>query len=454
LIRNFLNFSTVKIKPEQIAQIASEYPHLQPLVSAYLTRLEMPSQAPPPATDFAKVTAEFCLKAKYLKSICENASQTSGPVIEMLRMLLLQGASGLQKSNSWMYFLRFLRLTLNLGNDKNKLATYRHHTAEQMTKSIIKLYDFSYDIVNAEFAVLLASLFSAESFGEQFPNLRDFLRRPLPDVQDAWILSPSFLLLMTRYADYYPKAEVIRIVEDQRKMVFGNFLAAEELMNFFAANPSFLSKPDLYLPLVIQPELPLFSTGTQFIELVLKQAGPALKTCQDAICNIALTGYSVPTAVFLTREYYKAMIRAFSVTESAARYEVQSLQQVQDLFMAYPTLQNGIAFCDALIEMSDFFDSLNLVVEKLPPVEQCFYVAFVMLAKYYRTLSNSDKERFVSAFGSTKAALGNARIASVELIVANNLDCGFMLAAVDPTDDAVIETIRGEWEKLTETTKP
>jgi hypothetical protein len=143
------------------------------------------------------------------------------------------------------------------------------------------------------------------------------------------------------------------------------------------------------------------------------------------------------------------MIRVFSVTESASRYEVQSLQQVQDLFLANPSVQNGIAFCDALIELSDFFDSLNLVMGKLPPMERCFYVAFVMMVKYYQEISGIDKERFVSTFASTKSLLpSKARVTCIELLLKNNLDCGFLIAAADPTSDQVLGNIKAEWENL------
>jgi hypothetical protein len=130
---------------------------------------------------------------------------------------------------------------------------------------------------------------------------------------------------------------------------------------------------------------------------------------------------------------------------------VQSLQQVQDLFLANTSVQNGIGFCDALIELSDFLDSLNLVIGKLPPIDRCFYVAFVMMVRYYKAVSATDKERFGSIFESTKSLLpSKARVVSVEAVLKNDLDPGFLIAAADPADDAVVDRILADWAKVSE----
>jgi hypothetical protein len=140
------------------------------------------------------------------------------------------------------------------------------------------------------------------------------------------------------------------------------------------------------------------------------------------------------------------MVRAFP-TESAHQFEVQALQQVQSVFLANPSVANAREFCSLLIDASESFDSLTLLLKSMAPHKQCFYTVFLIVQKYYDALPVADGERFNATFQATKNMLpSKARVLCLEAMMRRNRDYAFFLALADCDDEELLAKIKEKWD--------
>jgi hypothetical protein len=336
--------------------------------------------------------------------------------------------------------LRFLRLTTAFEADDRKIEAYKKNTAERLP-AILKVCVWDSDVLQIEIAALLTALlpsYKIDAISEGHADLWAVLCRTPPNGDDdARFEIPSFVMSALRT----PEAFSPKVLEERCEAMLSNYILGDELIRFLSANQAFVTKPEKYLPVVANPGSPYFVTGADFMRNLFQQSA-SVSCAQNGIDRIPVEGYSVPHAISICTEYYKAMTKLTSTMFSPHQYEMGALDQVRMVFVANPNFCNSSLLQEAVMEASDFLDVLRLLFESLAMLDHGFFLIWLIALKYYEAGSEAEQIRFEGTLNELAPKLPfRSREYALREILEKNFDAGFCLSLCESNDTEVIAHI-------------
>ena len=179
--------------------------------------------------------------------------------------------------------------------------------------------------------------------------------------------------------------------------------------------------------------------GADLVIKLLKNCTTPLKNHQTQVESISLTGYSVDRACDVCQAFYEMMTRCSSATETAHKYKIQELQQLQNIFVVNPTRTNCLILTEVLIDNSEFLDSLNWILRKLTVIEGGFCFVFLVVWKYFTESTDGERERFAKTLKElTPIFPKKSRAVALSLIVERKFDDAFLVALTETDNEDVI----------------
>jgi hypothetical protein len=163
----------------------------------------------------------------------------------------------------------------------------------------------------------------------------------------------------------------------------------------------------------------------------------------DAVCG---KRYYCNDALHILSSYYRPLAK-YAQNFNCHNIETREFMKVHAVFTANPTVPNACRLAEMLIFVSEFFDSLAIVLGSLSVMECSFYLVCLIVCKYYSGVSQAERDKFdvaVQTFGRT------FRIRSRELcmkrIQEKKLDIAFCLALAETSDAKQLSHLEHEFE--------
>jgi hypothetical protein len=435
LLKSFFLNSRVTIPQNLFDEICAKYPTLEKEAERYAQAHGLKVPPRPSGVDIQALMANFSMKAKALCALCKTA--TNGPEIEILRMLIFQQLSALTSDKRWFYCLRFLRLTMTV--DDSKVEVYRRNTAEWM-KDIFSVFTPQSDAAMNELCQLLKSVFPLDVLrqrAEQYVRLAPTLFRSFQE-GDYFTEVPSLILEVVHYPAQYGKHDVTKLIEERRGLVLSNFLLAHGVIDFLAQNPTYLSKPDGYVSALLDSASPLFPIGEKLVTQVLPRCSASLRSYETAIALLRINGYSLPSAIPVSSAYYRAMMKASAGSDAPHRFEVQELNQLTELFLLSPSISNWRPFADVLSDVSEFFDSMRLLFERLVGIGHGFLFVLLIAKAHLAVAPALERARFIEMVRKTAGIHPTSRRLALLRLSEKKIDAAFWFAAAESNDEGAL----------------
>jgi hypothetical protein len=337
-------------------------------------------------------------------------------------MFLIQNSARLTSPKRWFYFLRFLRIAME-PNANSKLLT---NTVERLTR-ILDGFSFESDIVVNELRKLLRFVLPPEEIEDDFP---------ISSAGDEfhWTELPFHLIDICRRPTYYNKSKIIRMLEERRHFIFANFLVAEEMMNFLTHNPRYITKPEEYLQIVLNPMSPLYVSGYPFLKVLLSL--PLGKDAQNVIHELPALGAPVVHSMKVCSRFYRSLGNT-TVTP-------RQVKRLLDIFLAFPSVGGAVMLARAFIR-AEFTDVVALILGNLSVAVLQFYLVYLLAAKFYNDIERNDKGRFQEALGRVMAVLPKlSRAVALSRLIEGRVDAGFALSLAETDDHGLLAQIEGQ----------
>jgi hypothetical protein len=385
--------------------------------------------------DLEKIQHKISMKSSFLKWLCQSSQELPSIAVQMLRMLLIKNVGELKNAKRWFYFSRFLRIAIA----KEESRTLKANTAE-IFPQLLQTFDMSYSIVIAEMRKLVFSICNFgllfESIVTRFPCFAPMECKESDEFFATEL--PSVILNLFRHLPLYPRSELIKILDERREKLFGNFLIARELMTILTNDPSYITHPESYLSFCLVPNSPLFFEGRGFCMCLLCHGHVPLETLRPAIESLPDLAFSVPHTMEVCWWFYEA-ISAMLMLEGSAngRYETNKLQKLQAIFVQNPSIPTFQVLSD-VFAAAQFTDPLGPLFGQLAFLESQFYLVYVITARYFSRMTEERTRDFQTKLAKTVELFPKkSRGMAFQQIPLRRAGLGYLLALAD-TDDPVI----------------
>lgn len=443
LISNFLLYSNAKISQETFDKVCQEKENLRKQAKKYAQRTGLRYNISDICGNFQDIISSFTMKSRYLREACGQALSLRSEKLEILRMLVMEHSNELKSPKRWFFFLRFLRLTTQKGGDDDmKTAVYSKITAERLP-TILKSFDIDAAFVVDELCHLVKSVMLSQvnTLAETCPALNRL--RDMDDTEPEMLDIPSRIIDVFRTSDRFKKSTLKKFIEEHRDgFILKNMLVAEKFVDFMMTHQDMVSKLDPYFSAFMDPTSPLFPMSAELLVKWLNQSTTPLKSHQTQIESLSLCGYSVDMACEVCQAFYEMMIRCSSASETAHKYRIQELHQLQNIFVVNPTLRNYRNLTTMLIDNSEFLDSLSCILRKLTIIESGFSYVFLAAWKYFSDAAPGEQERFAKTFRELNTIFPKkSRSVALSLLVEKKFDEAFLVALTETDNEEEIANV-------------
>jgi hypothetical protein len=438
LLCSFFTHSTTTISQTLFDQIYANYPHLRDAARAYAGRVGLEVEPLPSEFDVQALMSTFSVKAKYLSRLCRTAQ--SGAQIEILRMLLFQQISALTSPKKWFYFLRFLRLSIVV--DQKKAETYRRNTGERV-RDIMTAFKFESDAVIAELCRLLESTFPVELIHQktdQYPLISPVLYRQFQEA-DYFTEVPSVILDILSHCSQYPKASVVKLLEERRPLILSNCVLAQEVIWFLSENLSYVSKPEGYLPALLDPSSGLFVPAAPFTERLFEQCLGALGGLDQALTRIRIDGYAAASATSISSAYYRARAKASVAGDSAELLQTQEFLQLIEIFLLNPTASICRELSRILEAAARFLDAVGILIGRLLQSPGRFVWTVVLASSFYERAAKEQQSHIRQRVDEVPNLTPKSRKLALTRVFGGHKDEAFAIALAETDDDEILGRI-------------
>jgi hypothetical protein len=438
LLKSFVAHSSIAISQSLFDEICTKYPDLANPARKYAERCGMKVAKKEEAVDIQSLMSSFSLKRKFLMSLCSGIA--NGPHIEILRMLMFQQLSALKSNKRWFYFLRFLRLTLV--TDEKKAEGYRRNTREWM-KDVLGAFTAQSDVIAHELCALLQAVCPPDEIrqkSEQKPQLAPIVYRTFQEA-DYFTEVPSLILDIVAHHTQYPKADVVRLIDDRKVLILSEPILAETMVGFLRANPTFTSKVESFLPALLDPSSGLFVSGASWTVQLLSQWTGSLGNYESAMTLIRVGGYSPSCSVPISSAYYRARLKLSPAGDSAQRLKMQELLQLTELFLQNPDSQTCQELSAVLVDSGKFFDSTSLLLGRVAAIDSRFAWVAIVAGRYLAAVAEPQRGEFATRVSETHALAPKSRTLALKCVTEGHNEEAFAYANAETGEESVLDRI-------------
>jgi hypothetical protein len=429
LLKNFLCFSTVKIRQDQRKDVLNTFPKLAPSMHTYETRIR--ARVPAVDTD-ANSLGDFSVKESYLRAACGRRCDPGH--MESLRTLLLQHIGRLKRPRQWFFMLRLLRISLICEDSPEKQTWVKTSTADALS-GILGSIPVDSDFVFAELCALAHSTCSPDvlrRLAEKDPRLGCLLELQ-EDVESQEL--PSRILEIVRCHDHYSKNFISHLLDARSPQIFGNFILADGVFDVVSEHDEFLARPTEYATAIVVPASPLFVIGLKLVKRLIRRNPAVVTAIHSAIVALPECGYCVDGAISLLRMVGEALAGLQQPPE-----EAWSLTIIRDLFRALPSVTLAREFAAELVRCSHIVDSNALLFAAVSSIDRGFFLILVVVAKVFKTLESSDERAaFFECLNGVSSQLLKSRLRALVALTEGKIDEAFLCALAESDDDGYLE---------------
>jgi hypothetical protein len=213
--------------------------------------------------------------------------------------------------------------------------------------------------------------------------------------------------------------------------------------SFLTENPSFVAKPDSYLPSLLDPSSALFAPAADFTAHLFKSCEGSLATFERAISRIRVDGYAVLSAAPLSSAYYRSLAKESTVGDSAQRLKIQELLELTEFFILNPNAAASRALAERLRGAARLLDPVGLLLGKLLAMDSRFVWAVVLAHRFLAGADDAFRARVRKRVARLEVAPKSRKVA-MERIARGKWEQAFAFALAETDDGSVLARIEAE----------
>jgi hypothetical protein len=258
-----------------------------------------------------------------------------------------------------------------------------------------------------------------------------FLRYPILRRDDEFLNTevPSVMLEALRY----PTPEIFHQISERCSEVLLQCFVAEAVVTLLKKDWRMVERPELYLPILLNPTWPLFHKASPLAINLLLNTADKHKSPEITVHDIAVRGYSLKSAMIMIAHY-------FGMVSPASRLDAFHL--LECVFLSNPTMKNASIFVIALSDAARFLNVTGSLIKWLTAPENRFPPLVSVLKAYLSSLKMAEQKRLLAEIAKPDLYKCKSRELAIVQLAQKKGEMAFFYAAAETSDPAWLQRLK------------